>query len=219
MTDQTENQTEAVEVSTATQTGEPTFHSVIMRINERVAGKNVFKKFLTYGIPTLDMVDSNLPKPDSWEEKELKEGEETAIISSPVYAADHLQYVQDSIIQRLQGLARSRDNAGMEPCTNWTEVAESGGAGTKYPVQLKAFREGFATWLKEVSTYSDVQAAAIMSYTDTKRLLMQDASKKEKFAGVVSQYVESLGDAASEVSSVIAAINRAITTEDEALDW
>jgi len=199
--------------------GDAKFHEVQMRIAERKAGKNVFKCFLTYGIPTLDQVSPNLPAPDSWEGTEVTEGEETIVVNSPVYTSDTLQYVQDAIIQRLQGLARSRLSAGQEQCTTWNEVAESGGAGTKYPVQLKAFREGFATWLQDVSPYNEIQSAAIMSYTDTRRLLTQDDERKAKFAGVVSEYVESLGDKAVEIGSVISAINRAITTTQEDLDW
>lgn len=216
-------QSEAVDqssTSSSTSTSaSASFHPVVMRINERKAGKNVFKKFLTYGLPTLDQVSPTLPAPDSWDATESKEGEQVATIAKPVYEDATLQYIQESLSQRIQGLARSRDGAGQEPCTNWAEVAESGGTGTKYPVQLKAFREAFALWLKEVSDYSEVQAAAIHSYTDTKRLMLQDTDRKNKFAGVVSEFLSALGDEASEFNVVVAAINRAIATEEVSLDW
>lgn len=197
-----------------------TFHSSVMRIAERKGGKAVFKKFLTYGLPTLDMVSEDLPAPDSWEEVEVREEEagESAVIRQPIYKETVLQYLQDALTQRIQGLARSRDNTGQLPCVTWAEVEESGG-GTKYPIQLKEFRTAFVDWMQKETTLTEGQQAALLAFTDTKRLTMADDHRKERVALHLNKFVEYLGESANEVISVINALNRALETEVEDIDF
>jgi hypothetical protein len=204
--------------------GSSSFATSIMPIRERKGGKTVFNKFLEIGIPTLDQVSSSLPAPDTWLAKEVKEGEnedQVAIIRTPVYNSFILGWVQDAIIQRIQSLARSRDNTGQLPCASWEELEEATGGGTKYPIQLRDFREKFASWLAGDSSpaLSDKQQAALLTYTDAKRLMLADDAKKERVAVYLQSFVESLGDSVSEVSSVINTLNRALAQEVEEVDF
>jgi hypothetical protein len=212
-----QNQNVAVDTVAPAATEAAGFHNVVMKINERKGGKTVFKKFLPYGLATLDQAVEGLPAPDSWTETEVTVGEATATLAVPVYENSVLQYLQDAVKQRLEGLARSRDATGQLPCFNWTEVEESGG-GAKYPLQLKQFREAFATWLA-TKELSEKQQAAILSYTDTKKLLEQADHKKERVAVYFSEFVTSMGDAAAEVASVVRAINSALDTTPEDVDF
>lgn len=195
------------------------FEQSTMRIAERKQGKNVFSKFLAIGIPTLDMVSDSLPAPDSWKEETVTEGEQQAVVRTPVYEDDKLAYVQDAIIQRIQGLARSRDKTGQTACMTWEEVAESGGSGVKYPILLKEFREKFASWMSSATELNDKQQAALLSYTDSKLLLRADQHKKERVAEFLAQFVESLGEEALSLASVINVLNRSLETEQEDVDF
>lgn len=194
-----------------------TFHNVTMVVNVTKDGTRVFSHFLDYGLPTLDMVNPALPAPDSWKEEEVKEGDKSAIISSPVYNDTKLDYVQSALVSKMQGLARSRDKANQAPVMTWEELAECG-TGSKYPVQLKQFRADFYAWLKEDSDASDAQADALLRYTDTKLLMEQAHSRKESIAKWFTQFLEAYGEKASEVTNVINNINAALATDLEEVD-
>ena len=198
------------------------FNEAIMRIATRIGGKAVFKKFLPYGLPTLDQVSgAQMPAPDKWEESEVKEGEgeneQVAVIRTPVYDDVTLDYLQAALTQRIQGLARSNDGAGRAACMNWLEVEESG-SGTKYPIQLRDFKALFSTWL-EATELTEKQQAAVLAFTDAKRLTLADDHRKERVAVYLTDFVASLGEAASEVMSVINTLNRALSTEVEDIDF
>ena len=198
------------------------FNEAVMRIATRIGGKAVFKKFLPYGLPTLDQANEALPAPDSWEESKVTEGEGdeaiTAIILTPVYKDSILDYLQSALTQRIQGLARSNDGAGRAACMNWTEVEESG-SGTKYPIQLRDFKALFSTWLEKKTELNEKQQAAVLAFTDAKRLTLADDHRKERVAIYLTDFVASLGEAASEVMSVINTLNRALSTEVEDIDF
>ena len=197
------------------------FNEAIMRIATRIGGKAVFKKFLPYGLPTLDQAFEVLPAPDSWENNEITEGEGeeaiTATVSTPVYEDSILDYLQSALTQRIQGLARSNDGAGRAVCMNWTEVEESG-SGTKYPIQLRDFKALFRTWL-EATELTEKQQAAVLAFTDAKRLTLADDHRKERVAVYLSEFVKSLGDGISEVMSVVNTLNRALKTEVDDIDF
>ena len=211
--------TETTEATTVTN---EQFNEVIMRIAERKGGKAIFKKFLLYGLPTLDQVSgATLPAPDSWKSEEIKEeieGEQDQIaILTPVYKDTILEYLQAALTQRVQGLARSRDGAGQVPCMNWQEVEESG-SGTKYPIQLRDFKLAFSLWL-EKTELTVKQQAAVLAFTDAKRLTLADDHRKERVAVYLQDFVASLGEAASDVMSVINTLNKALITEVEDIDF
>ena len=213
----------ATETTEATTAVEVQFNNAIMRIAERKGGKAIFKKFLPYGLPTLDQVFSPLPAPDSWKEEEVKEeieGEEdqSAIIRTPIYKDSTLEYLQAALTQRVQGLARSRDGAGQVPCMNWQEVEESG-SGTKYPIQLRDFKADFSIWLEKATELTVKQQAAVLAFTDAKRLTLADDHRKERVAEFLNGFVASLGEKASDVMSVINTLNKALVTEVEDIDF
>jgi len=215
----TANASEAVEAETpvAQATG---FHTVIMALSEtnKATSKREFKKFLEYSLPTLDMVAEGLPAPDSWTETEVEglEGEKQ-IVRVPEYTDQTLDFVQNAIIQRIQGLARSRDKAGQVPASTWEELAESG--GTKYPVQLKQFRADFLAYLQsEEGGATEKQATALLTYCDTKVLMSQPHARKEQVAAWFGKFVDFYGDKAGEVASVIGGLNRALTTDLDDVD-
>lgn len=212
---------ENTETTTAPSAVTTQFNEAVMRIATRIGGKAVFKKFLPYGLPTLDQANEALPAPDSWENNEVTEGEGdeavTATVSTPVYKDSILDYLQSALTQRIQGLARSNDGAGRAACMNWTEVEESG-SGTKYPIQLRDFKALFSTWLEDTKL-TEKQQAAVLAFTDAKRLTLADDHRKERVAVYLSDFVASLGEAASEVMSVINTLNRALSTEVEDIDF
>ena len=207
--------------TTATSAISTQFNEATMRIATRIGGKAVFKKFLPYGLPTLDQAFEALPAPDSWEESEVTEGEgeetQIAILRTPIYKDSILDYLQSALTQRIQGLARSNDGAGRAACMNWTEVEESG-SGTKYPIQLRDFKVLFSAWL-ESTELTEKQQAAVLAFTDAKRLTLADDHRKERVAVYLQNFVATLGEAANEVTSVINTLNRALETEVEDIDF
>ena len=208
--------TEAAAVPAAdTQATTKGFHAVVMAISEtnKATSKREFKKFLPYSLPTLDMVDASLPAPNGWIETEVEglDGEKQ-MVAVPEYTDQNLEFVQNAITQRIQGLARSRDKAGQTPAATWEELAESG--GTKYPVQLKQFRADFLAFLlSEEGGATDKQAQALLAYTDAKVLMSQPHARKEAIANWINKFLEAYGDKAGEVGSVIGAIKRSMETD------
>jgi len=215
-----ENTPQVATVET-TPTASDRFHAVKMRIAKRIEGKNTFVKFLTYGLPTLDMVIDGVPAPDSWNEETLKEGDIEEVLKSPSYANEQLDYLQQALLQRVQGIARTRDSSGMDVATNWSELLETTG-GVKYPVQLKQFKDGLAEYLvnDEENGLSAKQVASILIYTDTRRLQECEEHRKERVAHWFSKYIESLAEEAKgEIKSVIANLERALAYTPEELDF
>ncbi len=194
-----------------------TFISSVMRIAERVNGKNEFKKFLSYGLPTLDQVIAGAPAPDKWDSETIKEGDEEAEVKTPVYESDILAFLQTALVQRVQGIARSRDNAGMDPSTNWAELLESSG-GNRYPAQLKAFKDGLAEFLAEQDDLTDRQIGAILVYTDSRRLSEADPVRKERVGFWFNSFIEAIEDT-SEVKSVISSLTRALEFDPAEVDF
>ncbi len=195
------------------------FHAVILRLAKRVDGeKNKFFKFLTYGLPTLDMVIPGAPAPDSWDSDTIKEGEESAEIKTPVYNNPQLEYLQIALTQRVQGIARSRDNASMEPAINWEQLLETAG-GTKYPAQLSAFKKGMAEFLIGQESLTDKQQAVILSYIDTRRLSALDHAKKARIWVWCEKFIEAIGDQKSEVAAVISNLEKAVSVADDEIDF
>ena len=213
---------ENIEANTEVSAVSTQFNEAIMRIATRIGGKAVFKKFLPYGLPTLDQANETLPAPDSWDKSEVTEGEGdeaiTATILTPVYKDSILDYLQAALTQRIQGLARSNDGAGRAACMNWTEVEESG-SGTKYPIQLRDFKALFSTWLEKDTELTEKQQAAVLAFTDAKRLTLADEHRKVRVAVYLQDFVKSLGDGVSEVMSVVNTLNRALETEVEDIDF
>lgn len=190
------------------------FHSVVMPISITVGKERRFHHFLDYNLPTLEMVNPELPAPDKWEETIQTEGDKTATILRPVYDNPVYEFIQTSLTQRIQGIARSKDKAGVAIPSDWIELFETSG-GTKYPVQLKEFKAGLAEWLGKQENLTEVQRAAILSYTDTKQLQEATSAKKARVEAMFTQFITSLGDKANEYSSVIANINRALEVNPE----
>lgn len=189
------------------------FHAVFMPISKTVGDKRVFSHNLAYGLPTLDMIPgADLASPDKWENQQKDTAEDAQPLLVPVYDNEILEYMQGALNQRIQGLARSRDKANQEPVMSWEALAECGG-GSKFPVQLKQFREDLLAWLKsEEGGASEAQQLALMAYTDSKVLTSQPEAKKAKVAEWFNKFFESYGDKASEIGSVTAGIKRAMTT-------
>ncbi len=205
-------------METTTQAQAVDFNAAVMRISKRQGGETVFVKFLPYGLPSLDQIPgTNLPAPDSWKEEKLVEGDEVANIRLPVYNTQELDYLQTALTQRIQGIARSKDSAGAIPPTNWVELFEASG-GSKYPVQLKEFRAGFAEWLSMQENLAEKQQVAILSYTDTRKLTEAKTAKKERFSVYLNAFIEALENP-GEVASVIANIKRALETNPDDVDF
>lgn len=194
-----------------------TFHSATMRMTKKEGKKRVFSHFLTFGLPTLDMVLEGAPAPDSWDTKTITEGDQVAEISVPVYTNPELEFAQVSLTQRIQGLARTREAAGQSIHMSWADIAEAGNAAT-YNSVLKSFRDSMAVWLEDQACFSEAQQAAILSYTNTNsgKLLEADEAKKERVGSIITDFVSSLEDA-SEYGVVVGKLNHALeTTIDEA---
>lgn len=197
---------------------ENTFKSVIMAISttQPVGGKNqrVFQKFLTYGLPTLADVMEGMPAPDRWTSEEVEPAkDQKASIESPVYDSEYLQWLQDALTQRVQGLARSRDKSGQEPAMDWTALLESAGGGSKYPVLLKEFKEMLAEYLGQKGM-TDAQVTAVLGYTNPVKLSEAVEAKQARVMELVAEFKAALDDA-SYFSSVFASLDRATAPSEE----
>jgi len=226
MNDQTENQaTETTEATTSAEThAVPVnkFHARKSRIRERVAGKNVFKKYLEYYVPTLDQICDTLPAPDSWSEEKLEDDKESCVQRTPVYAAQHLQIIQDAIISEVLSIARRIDKGVGTQCTNWEElISHSAGGGTKYPALCKAFKELFAAWLVDADggNFNETQGASILSYTNPEKLAVQVPERQARFAEVLNTFIATLEDEAIPFTSVINNIAAAMEAKEEDTSW
>ncbi len=197
---------------------EATFKSVIMAISvtQAVNGKNqrVFQKFLTYGLPTLADVSTEFPAPDRWAAEEIEPVKgETDTVESPVYDNEHLQWLQDALTQRVQGLARSRDKSGQEPAMDWNALLESAGGGSKYPVLLKEFKEMLSEYLTSKGM-TDAQVAAVLGYTNPIKLSEAIEAKQARVMELVNEFKEALDEPAY-FGSVFASLERAIAPSEE----
>lgn len=181
-------------------------------------GSRVFSKVLPYHLPTLDTVSAAFPAPDRIEEREAEAGDQVEQILVPVYDNPILAYLQTALTQRIQGLARSRDEVGHPQCATWDEIMESGGSGTRYPVVLKEFRIGFLEYLR-TEEFGEAQQIAIMGLTNNSKLAIQADARKARFAEVLQGFADSLGDEAEEFTMVFNILSKAINTEVEDTDF
>lgn len=197
---------------------ESTFKQVVMPISvtQAVGGKNqrVFQKFLPYGLPTLADVIEGMPEPDRWTEEEVSPTkDDKATIESPVYDNEQLQWLQDALTQRVQGLARSRDKSGQEPAMDWTALLESAGGGSKYPVLLKEFKELLTEFLTQKG-FTDAQVAAVLGYTNPVKLSEAVEAKQARVMELVAEFKEAVDDPGY-FGSVFASLERATTPSEE----
>ncbi len=193
------------------------FNSSIMRIAEIKNGKSTFITFLEYGLPTLNQVLASFPAPDSWKEEELKEGEEVGIIKTPVYEDAKLDYLQNALTQRIQGIARGKYKAGMAPANDWVSLFETSGGG-RYMSQVKLFKDSLVSYLTENTELNPKQVAALATYTDVRKLGMAKTEKKARVGVWLNKFIDVIEDT-SEVANVIKNLRNAIDTDIEEVEF
>lgn len=143
----------------------------------------------------------------------------------PVYADEKVQYVFDAVLAAVKAQARNRlvsGTATLKPglaiATTVEELLESGGNKGEALAIVREFLAAFKEWLPSTGKSEKVQAAIYELARNKAAVMLQPQDKKEKFAGYLAQFAETLdADKAARYSRPLLALNEACEADGE--EW
>lgn len=162
----------------------------IMEVSQKdkEAGKYVKQGEVTVFYPTLKELGF---------EVEAEKNDEDGF---PIYNDDKHQFAFDSVLAAVKAQARNRLVSGTATLKDGAKIAETveelleSGAGNKGDA-LAAVREmlaAFKAWLPKTGKSEKVQAAVYDLASNRKGLALQPQDKKDKFAGYLTNFAETL---------------------------